>query len=65
MFHEAYHVTIKSFRHVKLLQSFEESADWILLRGVARSIPFILCFKGVVPNTVRRLKSKYLAPPKT
>jgi len=31
MFHEAYHVTIKHSRFAKLLQAFEESADWVLL----------------------------------
>jgi len=31
MFHEAYHETIKSSRLVKLIQAFEESANWVLL----------------------------------
>jgi len=31
MFHEAYHVTIKSSRFAKLLQAFAESANWVLL----------------------------------
>jgi len=33
--HEAYHATIKSSRLVKLLQAFEESANWLVLIGVA------------------------------
>jgi len=36
MFHEANYVTIKSSRFAKLLQDFEESADWVLLIGVAK-----------------------------
>jgi len=36
MFHEAYHVRLKSFRLVKLLQAFEESAHRVLLIGAAR-----------------------------
>jgi len=35
MFHEAHRVTIKSSKFAKLLQVFEESADWILFIGVA------------------------------
>ena len=34
MFPEAYRVVIKSSRFSKLLQTFEESADWVLLIGV-------------------------------
>ena len=75
MFHEAYHVRIKSSRLVKLLQAFDESADWVLLIGVARetwspckflAYIFILCFERccIKPNTVPRLMSKYTAPPK-
>jgi len=36
MFHEAYHVKIKSSRFSKFLQAFKESTDWVLLIGVAR-----------------------------
>jgi len=36
MFHEAWHVTIESSVLAKLLQAFEESADWVLLIGVER-----------------------------
>jgi len=35
MFHEAYHVTIKTSRFVTLLQAVEESADWVLFIGAA------------------------------
>jgi len=31
MFHEAYHITIKSSGLVKLLEAYEESANWVLL----------------------------------
>jgi len=34
MFHEAFHVTVKSSRFAKLLQAFEKSPDWVLLIGV-------------------------------
>jgi len=77
MFHEAYHARIKSSKLVKLLQAFEESDDRVLLIGVARGdmvslqasniqYLFILCFEKccIKPNTVPRLMSKYLAPPK-
>jgi len=77
MFHEAWHVTIESSVLAKLLQAFEESADWVLLIGVERgkgpwpppkflAYLVILCFERlcIKPSTVPRLKSKYLAPPK-
>jgi len=35
MFHESYRVTIKTSRFAKFLQAVEESADWVLLIGVA------------------------------
>ena len=34
MLHEVYHITIKSSGFAKLLQAFEESADWVLFIGV-------------------------------
>ena len=73
IFHEAPLVTITSSRFAKLLQAFEESADCALLIAVARGAMVSLRSSGISfhfvlrkdkPNTVPRLKSKYLAPPK-
>jgi len=76
MFNEAYHVTIKSCKFDKLLQAFEESADWVPLIGVARGamvslqtsgISFHFVLGEVLYQTKYRssLKSKYLAPQKS
>jgi len=47
MFHEAYHVTIKSYRFAKLFQAFEKSADWVLLIGVFRGARVSLLISSV------------------
>jgi len=54
MFHEAYHVKIKSSRFAKLLQAFEESTDWILLIGVARGAMVSIQTSGISFHVVIR-----------
>jgi len=54
MFHEAYHVTIENSRLVKSLQAFEESADWVLLTGVARGDAVSLQTSGISFHFVLR-----------
>jgi len=60
--HEAYHATIKSSRLVKLLQAFEESANWLVLIGTASGDRVSLNFwhifsfcalRGVVSNQIK------------
>jgi len=54
MFHEAYHITVKSSRLVKLFQAYEESADWVLLIGVARGDTVALQTFGISFDFVLR-----------
>jgi len=47
MFREACHVTINSCKFAKLLQAFEESANWVPLIGVARGAMVSLQTSGI------------------